>query len=80
MPPAAAAPGGSSAAARGGMRWSWLPSFTPYGTDLYDLLTSAELRLSAQMIAWWGAFAWHAAPQAPGQPAWPAYISGQLMS
>jgi para-nitrobenzyl esterase len=43
------------------------PSFAPYGTDLYDLLTPAELRMSAQMIAWWGAFAWrrHCAPGAP---------------
>lgn len=56
------------------------PSYDPYGTDLYGLLTPAELQLSRQMIAWWGAFAWRGAPDVPGQPAWPGYASGQLMS
>lgn len=53
------------------------PSFNPY---LYDLLTPAELQLSRQMIAWWGAFISRGRPDVPGQPAWPAYTSGQLMS
>lgn len=56
------------------------PGWNPYGTDMYTRLTPAELKLSAQMIAWWGAFAWHGSPHVPGQPAWPAYSSRNLMS
>jgi len=32
------------------------------------------------MVVWWGAFARFGAPEAPGQPFWPAYASGRLMS
>lgn len=56
------------------------PGYNPYGTDLYQLLTPAELQLSRQMIAWWGAFLWRGAPVAPGEPDWPGYASGELMS
>jgi para-nitrobenzyl esterase len=55
------------------------PSFNN-GFSLYDLLTPAQLELSRQMVRYWGAFAAHGAPEAPGQPLWPRYASGQLMS
>jgi para-nitrobenzyl esterase len=55
------------------------PSFGN-GTSLYDQLTPAQLVLSHQMIVWWGAFTRFGAPDAPGQPYWPAYTSRQLMS
>jgi carboxylesterase type B len=55
------------------------PSFNN-GFSLYDLLTPAQLRLSRQMVTWWGAFTRLGAPEAPGQPAWPSYTSGRLMS
>jgi carboxylesterase type B len=55
------------------------PSFNN-GYSLYDLLTPAQLQLSRQMVVWWGAFTRFGAPQAPGQPFWPAYTSGRLMS
>jgi para-nitrobenzyl esterase len=55
------------------------PSFNN-GYSLYDLLTPAQLRLSHQMVEWWGAFARLGAPEAPGQPVWPAYTSRELMS
>ena len=55
------------------------PSFGN-GTSLYDQLTPAQLELSRQMIVWWGAFTRLGAPAAAGQPRWPAYTSGQLMS
>jgi para-nitrobenzyl esterase len=55
------------------------PSFGN-GTSLYDQLTPAQLELSHQMIVWWGAFTRLGAPDAPGQPSWPAYTSRQLMS
>ncbi len=55
------------------------PSFGN-GTSLYDQLTPAQLVLSHQMIVWWGAFTRLGAPDAPGQPYWPAYTSRQLMS
>jgi carboxylesterase type B len=60
-------PGFVWGAAHGGELGFLWPSFAPYGIDLYDLLTPAELRMSGQMIAWWGAFAWrrHCAPGAP---------------
>ena len=48
------------------------PSFTN-GFSLYAELTPAQLRLSRQMIAYWGAFTWSGSPQSPGQPYWPAY-------
>ena len=55
------------------------PSFGN-GTSLYDQLTPAQLELSHQMIVWWGAFTRLGAPDAPGQPYWPAYTGRQLMS
>ena len=55
------------------------PSFNN-GYSLYDLLTAAQLQLSHQMVVQWGAFTRSGAPQAPGQPFWPAYTSGRLMS
>jgi len=55
------------------------PSFNN-GFSLYDLLTPAQLQLSHQMVVQWGAFTRSGAPEAPGQPFWPAYTSGQLMS
>ena len=48
------------------------PSFTN-GFSLYAELTPAQLQLSRQMIAYWGAFTWSGSPQTPGQPYWPAY-------
>jgi para-nitrobenzyl esterase len=44
------------------------------------VLTPAQLELSHQMIVWWGAFTRLGAPEAAGQPFWPAYTSRQLMS
>jgi para-nitrobenzyl esterase len=55
------------------------PSFNN-GYSLYDLLTPAQLELSRQMVRYWGAFVTTGRPQVPGQPAWPRYSSGQLMS
>jgi carboxylesterase type B len=55
------------------------PSFNN-GYSLYDLLTPAQLELSQQMVRYWGAFTATGAPEVPGQPLWPRYTSGQLMS
>jgi para-nitrobenzyl esterase len=55
------------------------PSFNN-GYSLYDLLTPAQLELSQQMVRYWGAFVATGRPEVPGQPAWPRYTSGQLMS
>lgn len=55
------------------------PSFNN-GYSLYDLLTPAQLELSRQMVRYWGAFAATGAPEVAGQPAWPRYTSGRLMS
>ena len=55
------------------------PSFNN-GFSLYDLLTPAQLELSRQMVRYWGAFVATGRPHVPGQPAWPQYTSGQLMS
>ncbi|MGH3124630.1 MAG: carboxylesterase family protein, partial [Streptosporangiaceae bacterium] len=55
------------------------PSFNN-GYSLYGLLTPAQLELSQQMIGYWGAFVTTGAPEVPGQPTWPQYSSGQLMS
>ena len=55
------------------------PSFNN-GFSLYDLLTPAQLELSHQMVVQWGAFTRFGTPEAPGQPFWPAYASGRLMS
>jgi para-nitrobenzyl esterase len=55
------------------------PSFNN-GFSLYDLLTPAQLELSRQMVRYWGAFTAFGAPEASGQPLWPRYTSGQLMS
>jgi carboxylesterase type B len=55
------------------------PSFNN-GFSLYDLLTPAQLTLSRQMVRYWGAFAAARAPEVAGQPLWPRYTSGRLMS
>jgi para-nitrobenzyl esterase len=55
------------------------PSFNN-GFSLYDLLNPAQLELSRQMVRYWGAFTAFGAPEASGQPLWPRYTSGQLMS
>jgi len=55
------------------------PSFNN-GYSLYDLLTPAQLQLSQQMVKYWGAFVATGTPEVQGQPAWPRYTSGQLMS
>jgi carboxylesterase type B len=55
------------------------PSFNN-GYSLYDLLTPAQLQLSAQMVRWWGAFTRLGIPAVAGQPAWPSYATGRLMS
>jgi para-nitrobenzyl esterase len=55
------------------------PSFNN-GYSLYDLLTPKQLQLSGQMIRYWGAFTAFGAPEVPGQPLWPDYSSGRLMS
>jgi carboxylesterase type B len=55
------------------------PSFNN-GFSLYDELTPAQLELSRQMVRYWGAFAVTGAPQVPGQPRWPGYTSGHLLS
>jgi para-nitrobenzyl esterase len=55
------------------------PSFNN-GYSLYDLLTPAQLELSQQMVRYWGAFVTTGRPEVPGQPAWPRYTSGQVMS
>ncbi len=55
------------------------PSFNN-GYSLYDLLTPAQLELSLQMIRYWGAFVTAGRPEVPGQPSWPGYGKGQLMS
>jgi len=55
------------------------PSFNN-GFSLYDLLTPAQLKLSRQMVRYWGAFTATRAPEVAGQPLWPRYTSRQLMS
>jgi carboxylesterase type B len=55
------------------------PSFNN-GFSLYDLLTPDQLELSRQMVRYWGAFTAFGAPEVPGQPRWPRYTTGQLMS
>ena len=55
------------------------PSFNN-GFSLYDLLTTAQLQLSQQMVKYWGAFVRTGAPEVPGQPRWPRYTSERLMS
>jgi carboxylesterase type B len=55
------------------------PSFNN-GFSLYDELTQAQLRLSRQMVRYWGAFVASGVPRVPGQPAWPQYATGRLMS
>jgi para-nitrobenzyl esterase len=55
------------------------PSFNN-GYSLYDLLTPAQLELSQQMVKYWGAFVTAGRPEVAGQPAWPNYTSGQLLS
>jgi carboxylesterase type B len=55
------------------------PSFNN-GYSLYDLLTPAQRELSQQMVRYWGAFVTSGAPEVHGQPAWPRYTSGRLMS
>ncbi len=55
------------------------PSFNN-GYSLYDLLTPAQLELSTQMVRYWGAFVTTGRPEVSGQPFWPRYSSGRLMS
>jgi para-nitrobenzyl esterase len=55
------------------------PSFGN-GFSLYNLFTPAQLELSQQMVRYWGAFTTFGAPEVFGQPWWPRYTSGQLMS
>ena len=55
------------------------PSFNN-GYSLYDLLTPAQRELSLQMVRYWGAFVTTGTPEVPGQPGWPGYATGQLMS
>jgi para-nitrobenzyl esterase len=57
------------------------PSFTN-GFSLYAEFTPAQLQLSRQMIAYWGAFVRTAVPSAPGSPGWPRYsaASPRLLS
>jgi carboxylesterase type B len=55
------------------------PSFNN-GFSVYDLLTRAQLELSQQMVRYWGAFTATGAPEVHGQPLWPTYASGRLMS
>lgn len=52
------------------------PSFTN-GFSLYAEFTPAQLELSRQMIAYWGAFTKYGTPRVPGQPAWPAYSAAR---
>jgi para-nitrobenzyl esterase len=60
------------------LAYMW-PSFDN-GFPLYPLLTPAQLELSNQMVRYWGAFARSGTPQVEGQPAWPQYSTGQLLS
>ncbi len=55
------------------------PSFDN-GFPLYPLLTPAQLQLSDQMVRYWGAFARTGTPEVSGQPAWPQYATGELLS
>ncbi len=57
------------------------PSFTN-GFSLYAELTPAQLQLSRQMLAYWGAFVRTGVPSAPGSPGWPPYSAerAKLMS
>jgi carboxylesterase type B len=57
------------------------PSFTN-GFSLYAELTPAQLQLSRQMLAYWGAFVRTGVPSAPASPGWPRYSAGsaKLMS
>ncbi|HLK01451.1 MAG TPA: carboxylesterase family protein, partial [Streptosporangiaceae bacterium] len=50
------------------------------GYSLYDLLTAAQRELSRQMVRYWGAFTTLGTPDVPGQPYWPGYLSGRIMS
>jgi para-nitrobenzyl esterase len=60
------------------LAYMW-PSFTN-GSSLYAELTGAQLQLSRQMLAYWGAFVRAGSPAAAGQPHWPRYDSQMLMS
>ncbi len=60
------------------LAYMW-PSFTN-GLSFYAELTGAQLRLSRQMIAYWGAFVRDGAPAAAFQPPWRSYGSRLLMS
>jgi para-nitrobenzyl esterase len=60
------------------LAYMW-PSFDN-GFPLYPLLTPAQLQLSDQMVRYWGAFARLGTPSVAGQPAWPEYGTGELMS
>ena len=79
-PPLAADPPGYQWGAGHAMELAYLwPSFSN-GFSLYAELTDAQLRLSRQMIAYWGAFVRDGSPAAARQPAWPPVRAGQLMS
>jgi para-nitrobenzyl esterase len=79
-PPLADGPPGYQWGAGHAMELAYMwPSFTN-GFSLYAELTGAQLRLSRQMIAYWGAFVRNGTPAAAGQPFWPSYRTGLLMS
>jgi para-nitrobenzyl esterase len=60
------------------LAYMW-PSFTN-GLSFYAELTGAQLHLSRQMIAYWGAFARNGSPAAFFQPSWHSFGSQVLMS
>jgi hypothetical protein len=60
------------------LAYTW-PSFNN-GFSLDDEFTPAQRQLSEQMVRWWGGFARFGAPLAPGQPHWPSYQRGAIMS
>jgi para-nitrobenzyl esterase len=55
------------------------PSFH-YGTPLYPRLTPRQLRLSDEMVRYWGAFVRSGMPAVPRQPPWPSHRTGDLLS
>jgi para-nitrobenzyl esterase len=59
------------------LAYMW-PSFDN-GIPLYPQLTPAQLKLSDQMVRYWGAFARYGAPLVPRQPQWPLG-AGQILS
>ncbi len=55
------------------------PSFDN-GTPLFPQLTPAQLRLSDEMLRYWGAFVRLGAPAVANQPPWPRLSTGRLLS